>query len=341
VIWSGDPNTLAVPQPMPHAIRVPAPIGLNLWPTRESPDRDRAAHSGRPSICANSMALRLLATSNVSRAMNSSVYRILARASREGALNGGGAPGSVQRAHGLVTVLRAILPPSTNMLVLGDAASGCALHWGSGLGTLKTHLAIALDSSVVGVVNVMRSSHHTYARGCMAMALFALVLVPAMSQAKGSRSHSKKQAAVTQNSGTQLPQSTPTSSKSATSRPSPSSVGVIAAPAPASPPAPSAVIGTPLPQLQPPTPLSTPLTLTTPTAGGTARTDSASPSSASPTEAAPTIPGGGGRSLQSCLDFWDPQTHMSKSEWKSACSRSLNRLQNLKVESIGIGATAR
>jgi hypothetical protein len=81
--------------------------------------------------------------------------------------------------------------------------------------------------------------------------------------------------------------------------------------------------------------------LTTPTAGGTSRTDSASPSSTSPTEAAPTIPGGGGRSLQSCIGFWDPQTHMSKSEWKSACSRSLHRLENLKVENMGIVAPAR
>jgi len=30
---------------------------------------------------------------------------------------------------------------------------------------------------------------------------------------------------------------------------------------------------------------------------------------------------------------------MSKSEWKSACSRSQHRLENLKVESIGVGST--
>src|SRR5262249_23129048 len=162
--------------------------------------------------------------------------------------------------------------------------------------------------------------------------------------AKGGHSHSKKQAraAVTQNAGTQLPQSTSTSSKPSTSSsPSLSSVGVIAAPKAPPPPTPAAAIGAPSPQQQPPTPLSTPLTLTTPTAGGTARTDSASPLSTSPTEAAPTIPGGGGRSLQNCIDFWDQQTHMSKSEWNAACSRSLYRLENLKVETVGIGATAR
>jgi hypothetical protein len=187
----------------------------------------------------------------------------------------------------------------------------------------------------------MRSPHHPYVWGCVAMTLCALVLLPATGQAKGSHSHSKKQtrATVPQDPATQLPQSTSTASKP--TGPSLSNVGVIAAPAPPPPPTPQAAIGAPAQQQQPPTPLTTPLTLTTPTAGGTARTDSASPSSTSPTEAAPSIPGGGGRSLQSCVDFWDQQTHMSKSEWKIACSRSLHRLENLKVETIGIGATAR
>jgi hypothetical protein len=83
-------------------------------------------------------------------------------------------------------------------------------------------------------------------------------------------------------------------------------------------------------------PLSEPVTTstTTLTAGGSARTDSATPSSSSPTEAAPSIAGGGGRSLEACVSFWDPQTHMSKAEWKGACARSMHRLENLNVESI-------
>ena len=201
-----------------------------------------------------------------------------------------------------------------------------------------------LDCSIVGEVSPMSSPRHpyvwAYVWGCTA--LLAAMLLPAAGQAKGSHSHSKARAAVPQSSGTQLPQSTSTSSKPPTSSgPSLSSVGAIPAPPPPPPPTPAAAIGAPAPQQQPPTALSTPLTLTTPTAGGNARTDSATPSSASPTEAAPSIPGGGGKSLQSCIDFWDQQTHMSQTEWRSACSRSLHRLENLKVETIGIGAAAR
>ena len=90
------------------------------------------------------------------------------------------------------------------------------------------------------------------------------------------------------------------------------------------PPAPMAVIGAPAPRLPPIAPLSPPDTTptTTLTTGGSARTDSA--------------PGGGGKTLQDCLSFWDAQTHMSKTEWKEACARSLHRLENLKVENIGL-----
>jgi hypothetical protein len=244
----------------------------------------------------------------------------------------------------LAAVLYAILPPSTNNAYQASAGpSGCGLASGSAPVHLLGAARVVLDSSMVEGVKVMRSPRRRCLWGCVVMALATLVLLPAAVQAKGGHSHSKKQtrAAVTQNSGTQLPQATSTASTPTPSKgPSFSSVGVIAAPAPPPPPTPAAVIGAPSPQQQPPTPLSTPLTLTTPTAGGNARTDSASPSSASPTEAAPTIPGGGGRTLQSCIDFWDQQTHMSKSEWKIACSRSLHRLENLKVETIGVGTSS-
>lgn len=63
--------------------------------------------------------------------------------------------------------------------------------------------------------------------------------------------------------------------------------------------------------------------------GGSSRTDLfASPTAAStsPSEAAPSLPGGGGETLQDCMKFWDRGTHMSKVEWRAACTRTLNRL---------------
>jgi hypothetical protein len=32
------------------------------------------------------------------------------------------------------------------------------------------------------------------------------------------------------------------------------------------------------------------------------------------------------------MNFWDRGTHMSKQQWRAACKRTLNRLENLKVE---------
>jgi hypothetical protein len=33
------------------------------------------------------------------------------------------------------------------------------------------------------------------------------------------------------------------------------------------------------------------------------------------------IPPGGGEALASCMAYWDPATHMSKTEWRRACVR--------------------
>ncbi len=63
--------------------------------------------------------------------------------------------------------------------------------------------------------------------------------------------------------------------------------------------------------------------------GGSSRTDlfaSPTATSTSPSEAAPSLPGGGGETLQDCMKFWDRGTHMSKVEWRAACTRTLNRL---------------
>ncbi len=35
------------------------------------------------------------------------------------------------------------------------------------------------------------------------------------------------------------------------------------------------------------------------------------------------LPGGGGKSLQDCMGFWDRATHMTKAEWKATCLRTM------------------
>jgi hypothetical protein len=57
----------------------------------------------------------------------------------------------------------------------------------------------------------------------------------------------------------------------------------------------------------------------------------------SPSQAAPSTAGGGGRTLQDCLNFWDRQTHMTRSEWRAACERSLRRLDNLDIGRLTLG----
>jgi hypothetical protein len=81
-----------------------------------------------------------------------------------------------------------------------------------------------------------------------------------------------------------------------------------------------------------------------PGGGGGSRTDKGAatnqpPSTAnlSPSQAAPSLPGGGGKTLQDCMGFWDKATHMSKQQWRAACQRTLNRIENLKVEADAAG----
>jgi hypothetical protein len=62
---------------------------------------------------------------------------------------------------------------------------------------------------------------------------------------------------------------------------------------------------------------------------------SPSGSSTSPTEAAPSLAGGGGKTLQDCIGFWDRATHMTKTEWRSACVRSQQRLESITLENTG------
>ena len=112
-----------------------------------------------------------------------------------------------------------------------------------------------------------------------------------------------------------------------------------AAVTPAKPPTPA--ISSPMTTVSPLAPLSPQIT-TTPLSGGiSTRVQSASPSSTSPSEAARSAPGGGGNTLADCLSFWDPATHMTKSEWRTACQRSLTRRENLKIENTGIAPEAK
>src|SRR5262249_21681357 len=106
---------------------------------------------------------------------------------------------------------------------------------------------------------------------------------------------------------------------------------------------PVSAIGTPAPQVPTISPLSPSVTTSTSnlTAGGSARTSSSSPSSTSPTEAAPSIAGGGGKTLQDCMGFWEPATHMTKGEWKAACLRSQHRLDGVNAEMLDLGKSKR
>ena len=96
--------------------------------------------------------------------------------------------------------------------------------------------------------------------------------------------------------------------------------------------APTPAIAAPAGQVQVIAPFSAPVTLPILTAGGAARVDSASPASTSPSEATPSIAGGGGLTLSDCMQFWDAATHMTKAEWKAACTRSMHRLDEVSRE---------
>src|SRR6267378_3464630 len=82
---------------------------------------------------------------------------------------------------------------------------------------------------------------------------------------------------------------------------------------------PPSAIGTPMTSPSSIAPLSPQIT-TTPLTGGTVRTDklpSPSALSTSPSESGQSTAGGGGRTLEDCIKFWDRGTHMTKSEWKA------------------------
>src|SRR6476660_1730114 len=104
-----------------------------------------------------------------------------------------------------------------------------------------------------------------------------------------------------------------------------SGIGTIPTPPPPSVMPPS-VIAAPTPELDPIAPLSPQLQTQFSTGGVVQPNMALSPgvsSSASPSESAPSAPGGGGKSLADCMGFWDRETHMTKTEWKAACVRTM------------------
>jgi hypothetical protein len=111
-----------------------------------------------------------------------------------------------------------------------------------------------------------------------------------------------------------------------------SPAGTAMTPPGVAPPLPPSAIGTPETQVPPVAPLSPTPDLITESSGGASGVDlsatSPTPTSSgpSPSESAPSHPGGGGETLADCMSFWDRGTHMSKTEWRTACVRTLNRL---------------
>jgi hypothetical protein len=102
---------------------------------------------------------------------------------------------------------------------------------------------------------------------------------------------------------------------------------------------PASIIGAPMASSRPIAPLS-PQISSTPLTGGSVRGDrlpSPLPQSDSPSQSAQSTAGGGGRTLQDCMSFWDRATHMTKGEWRAACQRSQYRLDNLKIDNLSLG----
>lgn len=94
-------------------------------------------------------------------------------------------------------------------------------------------------------------------------------------------------------------------------------------------PPPPAALAAPAPSMPAIAPLSPPPPQNILSGGGSGRVDlyvSPTAGSTSPSEAAPSIPGGGGDTLADCMRFWDRGTHMTKVEWRAACTRTLRRL---------------
>jgi len=52
--------------------------------------------------------------------------------------------------------------------------------------------------------------------------------------------------------------------------------------------------------------------------------------SGSPSQNAPSAPGGGGKLLADCMGFWEKATHMTKTEWREACKRTMQEYPTVR-----------
>jgi hypothetical protein len=84
-----------------------------------------------------------------------------------------------------------------------------------------------------------------------------------------------------------------------------------------------------MPRAQPLAPLSPSLQTPSTTSGGSTQRSpglSGVGGTLSPSESVQIAPGGGGNTVQDCMNFWDSGTHMSKAEWRTACLRIQRRI---------------
>jgi hypothetical protein len=177
---------------------------------------------------------------------------------------------------------------------------------------------------------------------CLALVVTSVLMFGIHTQASsqsGSGSGSGGTGAPSSGSKSSPAQPSPGSKSSPTQSPT-GSAPAPTAPAPGSQSAP----GTPGPQAPSVAPLSPPPTKDLPGGGGGTApggqksstppdSSQASPGIDGSASQRPTKPGGGGDSVEACMGFWDAGTHMSKQEWRTACRRVQNRLQDLSKSS--------
>gem|GEM_PF-4306724 len=95
----------------------------------------------------------------------------------------------------------------------------------------------------------------------------------------------------------------------------------------ASPRAPPPAIAPPAPQAPKVAPLAPPVTPNVLSGGAASQRGASVLAPGTPGQSAPSTPGGGGKTLEDCMRFWEPATHMTKREWRAACRRTLHRIQ--------------
>jgi hypothetical protein len=129
------------------------------------------------------------------------------------------------------------------------------------------------------------------------------------------------------------------SARSGTTSPGPGALGSTAVQTSPSTPGTSATgsqVAPPAPTIAPITPLS-PSISNQFSSGGTVQGRGSTGSAGlalspgvSPSQSAPSQPGGGGKSLEDCMGFWDRDTHMTKAEWRAACRRTMQEYPTIR-----------